>query len=732
MLRCTSRAWRTTAWTSGGNAQYLQWSFIIRRAYGDGGRNNAQSTSTSNLASDDTAASEHDQKWKDLKLRAYCVGTVTTPSPHSTPISLLLAELKDREGPRGRRRVYDRPGLLCLLFTPAYAQHALDAGLPLQAYEQISGLPFSTRQLHGLTAVVDRLPVSGADRDGREGLAYAYIRAVTEAEFSPAAGAPYQDSVSPSISETPKPGTLTFLTYPDSQQHTYSLQLPLAQTIFTTGHVSTLLHTIYKPDVERKLHVQSQELLDSQTLPLPFTRRVGNPEKKPVPDNKLSANSPLIPLTAARQVKDCMGNVVRTLSLFPTYGPDSQPNSNDTMPASQELEKAISTYFQQNNMDPEPVTVWALIIRDASQAFRQPSNSLEEEVNKNFRALLNHSTTFNSSQPQEVDSALTRLLTTGGARLCKVLSGGGGWAKKAGLLSLDPDVAYGSLAGAKEIDYAESELGRKAMRGDVVTEGDGMMFFLLPPELMRSDSEAANDRKEEPTGEDLEEIAAATTGKLRLEQDHAVFGTLPSSIDQALHAPAGSAESETSADPTTTSDIEHVPHLFGFLSEGGVALTVIDHSSGEPHVISQTKVDVPFSRVKVVQTETVLEQPEKPERMAGRKKERTKNEWYANGFVGSRRLELDLEGAEWAMEKTGVEAEILEPKEVKEAEEGRSFDEYSRKRQEVEGDARQVEGLFERFGDAGADEQQERVADPKKPSKPSGLPSKGSDGGNGE
>jgi hypothetical protein len=178
----------------------------------------------------------------------------------------------------------------------------------------------------------------------------------------------------------------------------------------------------------------------------------------------------------------------------------------------------------------------------------------------------------------------TRQLMYHGARLIKVLSGGGGWGKKAGLLSLDPDVQYSTRELRRDegwnFDFdapddgtgAAVEAQKNQALGQIVKEGEGIMFLLAPklqnlpityPEVHHRD----------------------TTGLRRASELELSFGAIPSSIDEIARSP----ESDE-----TPARIQHYPNFFGMLSEGGMALRSTPKK--QSRTVFQSKIDVPFGR----------------------------------------------------------------------------------------------------------------------------------------
>ena len=110
-------------------------------------------------------------------------------------------------------------------------------------------------------------------------------------------------------------------------------------------------------------------------------------------DTKVDAHLPLKQLTFPRRIEAGMGNILKQTS-----------SETDTpQGASRELEKAVLDYISSSSTPP-----------------------LSEKLSI-FARLTPHSPTAHEN-----------LFTAPGARIHRVLSGGGGWGNKAGLLSLDP------------------------------------------------------------------------------------------------------------------------------------------------------------------------------------------------------------------------------------------------------------------------------------------------------
>ena len=190
MLCITRSAWRARASTAPRGVGARQWTIVLHRSYASG-------TSSSSLDKRG-AVNEANNIVRPL------LGTVTTNAPARTTIDQLLEGLKDASHARrwsGGR--VDNP-LLCLLLTPAYARHALDADFPLRTWERIRGANASPVHFDAVTAVVDKLPVG---EGSGEGLAY-YI---TSRQESAAHTEHVEHAIPPPQQRQPPEGRANFM-----------------------------------------------------------------------------------------------------------------------------------------------------------------------------------------------------------------------------------------------------------------------------------------------------------------------------------------------------------------------------------------------------------------------------------------------------------------------------------------------------------------------------------------
>lgn len=516
-------------------------------------------------------------------------GIITTSRPHKTTIEDLAAKIEPISGFNVPGKI-DRPAQLVLLVTPGLAQHALDSNAPRTVYERFQLPTSSGKQIESITAVVDRLP-SPNEQEGVEGMAYMFLRDPVPSDAN---------VHTPMSQSAQKPGTLKFRVTQRAARSPNvlfdcDLQLPLAQTIFTTGMASTMIRREYSySGPQNSLELHKEEHLESKTLVLPDFPHSGFSRV---------CYAPLVPLTPFRRINYVMGNIIRKLSPHPSWdllspaGPYWQVvahphDATQNMSASQELEEAVSKYFEALDLTPEPVSVWALV---APPIENSPPGSEHMWISRRKLLLADSETISSSWDPSaysaksmgiEVSLAVRKLISRGG-RLIKVLSGGGGWGKKAGLLSLDPDVEYSTrelrqddgwefdFDGIDEGSADANEAQKKQALGEIVKEGDNIMFLLAPKQknLPWSLKEAT---------EYAESSHDPASWKLDL-----TFGTIPSSID---------AIPEKALSDSEPAAIEHYRKRFGMLSEGGLAVTRFDDC---PRPF-KTKLDVPFTRYKLI------------------------------------------------------------------------------------------------------------------------------------
>ncbi|KAJ9157963.1 V-type c subunit family protein [Pleurostoma richardsiae] len=315
-----------------------------------------------------------------------------------------------------------------------------------------------------------------------------------------------------------------------------AVTVPLANTVFQNGRQSTLLAGLWARSEKGSFKLSSLEERHTQLV---------------VPSRSNSAltssvSIPLIPITAPRKVLAGLGNIIRQVEA------DGLPS-----PASKELERDIPRLLKAREKASAaeitgPLGVWTLVVPESlatpgllAEISATPVLEIEAE-----RAA---SAKFSRLLPELVAS---------GCHIHRILSGGGGWGLKQGLLSLDPQTSYSPPGGAEDV---ESFI--RSFRGDdtadsIVAPGCYVQFLVAPVSV------------EIPNAESTRQSSAA------------MFG---------VHEGAGLLEPSQQGDGS----VKFLPGVFGAVSSHGIFLSSSPGSTqyqvASPEI--KTKIDVPNSAV---------------------------------------------------------------------------------------------------------------------------------------
>ena len=393
-----------------------------------------------------------------------------------------------------------------------------------------------------LAAVVDRIPQTssassyispgGHAADGSEGISVAFLDSKAAAPdlwslkdmSNERETMTIQQRCTLSFSLPPNPGMRTQIVDKSASQPLVErmLQLPVANTVFHNGRTSTLFAQRWVVSFRTESsseHMSSEKTwLPQQTVHMDTV--FADEGKRFQLDTLL--HSRLLPITPTRTVTAAVGNIVRKIS-----GGDA---SAEDAPASGELERAITTAIEQGQIPAQHPDVWALVRPQRYVALDKPGQSQSNTLDMTGYAVLS------------------------GARLHKVLSGGGGWGEKQGLLALDPDSDYSPHHPAsgpsfgKEQDISAEHYGSL---GEVARLGDLITFYVYSPP---SDANRA----------DLYAPAFLING--RRVTATLTFGSLPSTMD---------AMDTTEVEDDSESGLIVEENNFGMLSEQGISLEVI-------------------------------------------------------------------------------------------------------------------------------------------------------------
>lgn len=431
-----------------------------------------------------------------------------------------------------------------LLVTPSFAQW-IDTGSPfLEDCVNRLTQRASPQPVHAIVAIVDRLPdirAQSCDEDTTEseGLSLMVVRAEDiQGKASPPRRVRSMETEESALVFSFQDG----LSRKDAPQHIHEIGLRLANTIFVNGKENTLVGSRWVYDSSSSRYTLDQSVDLSRCIVAPSTSTVHN-----------RLQLPLSPVSQRRRVISSMGNILRQLAKH------TDSTSTASMPASTELEKELPRYIEENNIEDRRVSVWALV--------ETPGQCASSEAGEN--------------------SLLQRIQA--GGKLHRVMSGGGGWGKKQGLLSLDPEICFleptessvlldslfspiQSRSEHGRLPQYEQNMGINELSSldQVAREGDYVQFFVsIDPCEIRS-------------------AASASSGSQDAIACH--FGVV---LDAESPMPAITTSGQK--------DLTVIPNTFGALSEKAIAyLQPVSASRESTTVESSTKIDIPGARVELV------------------------------------------------------------------------------------------------------------------------------------
>lgn len=466
----------------------------------------------------------------------------------------------------------DKQRFCVILATPAFAPRLRNPHFVAEILDRmhrrtkpqlrkINGL-----RLQALCAVVDKLPVNMPHLAASPPtLAAAGFEGIAYVSLPPMCSVPSEGPSSTSSASAA--GAIDFI-FPTPTSHDrpaiQRLRLPLANTLFHTGTPTTMFLSVYT-----NLGSDNLDLNLESTTPLAHHGVRIDPHQPGAyihPDTEPSLAIPLLPLTEQRCVKASMGNIVRRI-----VGPDSHE-----LTASSELEDAVPRFFKARDETPQAITAWALVVPSAIEVYmrslthqwlaKTPPEGSDTPWETMWR-----------QDPRRYEG-IVRAALTRGARLHRVLSGGGGWGQKAGLLSLDPVPAndFAPLpviehpinTPAEPTDFASTLI-------PVINDGDFIQFFVQPTSYL-----SANISQH-----DAQSPLKTLSEKVALGWE---LGTVPSTVD-TIPGQSWQHRSSTARGASTFT------RSFGALSEGPLKLT--QYTLNDPVKPVTTTVDVPFTRL---------------------------------------------------------------------------------------------------------------------------------------
>ncbi|TPX23277.1 hypothetical protein DIZ76_012603 [Coccidioides immitis] len=511
--------------------------------------------------------------------------TLLTPETSLVDPAALISNLPVL--PRTSRSFQNVP---ILLATPAFAAwaHAGSTLLPSivgHIFQDALRTDEEIKDIYSISAVVDKLPIPAGlvssarsaspedspafEKEGCEGIS------LLIADQESLSGDIVRPMRRRDVSMPEIEPTITYaMTYEQDGGEKVSTEVGvrIANTIFVTGTPRTMLASRWRFDEE------IGKLKPKETKDLVICRIESNANSSVTPF------IPLHPVTQPRKVITSMGNVLSQIS--------TGNGSTKSAPASAELEKALPAYIDKHQLQNRRLAVWALVKPEELHCSSEASPE--------------------ASGTDDVSNAIKK-----SARLHRLMSGGGGWGKKQGLLSLDPEYSYqeehssGHRRPINELferNTIEPDIEQTAFdsfpnlmefnNGKLVTPlseaakpGDTVQFFVAPLDTavpIHSPLGHTNSSQ----GSQPAEVA-----------ERFIFGVIPSV--ETASVPVASLENDLrSSTQVSDKHLIVVPNHFGALSENGITFTTFEQDSltgadERALEVSGTKIDVPGSRISI-------------------------------------------------------------------------------------------------------------------------------------
>lgn len=337
----------------------------------------------------------------------------------------------------------------------------------------------------------------------------------------------------------------------DSQEIPTNVTLPLANTLFQNGRRSTLFASRWlSPSAAgRQMELERREEKSHQEVSCLRGAR------------ELPLRIPLMPLAPPRKIVAGLGNIVRQVEI-----------DGVVSPASKELEMLIPQIFEKRAVQtgelsqaPSPIGVWAWVLpahlvekMHYDSAFRTYYSNqdveewrLDVDAREIYEELLHHNCRMHKickSSCPDVLRCPTSFVSTNHASGW-IVSGGGGWGAKQGLLSLDPETTY---AAPEQVDidmfikaFEERNSASQPSSEGIVSPGSYIMFCAEPQRVVDRDN--APFSSVDPPGSRLtlavapnnEVMEGAKKDKTMVDVVSGHFGAA-SSTGLYLHAPHSS------------------------------------------------------------------------------------------------------------------------------------------------------------------------------------------------
>lgn len=409
----------------------------------------------------------------------------------------------------------------------------------------------SLSPFHAVVAIIDRLPdVRGQSRDalisGRgqaqsdsEGISLLFVKA--ENVQGKAAETRHFRS-----SGTEEPALVFSVNTNAPDRPAHEVGLRLANTIFINGNENTLFGMRWTYNATSSRLALDQYVNLSNCIITSSVNSVLN-----------TLRFPLYPVSRRRKVISGMGNILRQVA---KSADDAQ--SNVPMPASSELERELPRYIDEHGIVDQRVSVWALV-ETPEMDVPVEAGSFQDRVSHSLRA---------------------------GGKLHHVMSGGGGWGKKQGLLSLDPEISF-SEANREELLTVDQLFEPGAENADPTPD--------LPPFLAKGFGEDLSTLSQTAKPGDYVQFFVGVEPSEDQDKHPDIAKPREGSISCQFGVVTGIPEIQRI--DGQQKDLVVLPNCFGALSEKAITYQqpIMDAQANEQVFESGTKLNVPGCRVEL-------------------------------------------------------------------------------------------------------------------------------------
>ncbi|KAK0100316.1 hypothetical protein ONS95_008273 [Cadophora gregata] len=513
-------------------------------------------------------AMEGEQNEKvDLYQMAKRSCTLECEFPEKTMKEDLLAAIKALEPPAWKVAGYQS---VVLLFTPSFA--AMVENDATFVPDVLKALTFKRQWIYEISKIQTRLKVDVvcACVDGLSPVPEILLASVGTRQkegFSILYGPECEPIYSPpnEIERPPSssPSMQSSVTIRKGQKTSADITLPLANTLFKTGRLSTLLVSSWEYNHDQKDFFAVKEPVERENVVIKMFEEV----EQTLPKSFI----PAIALTPLRPIVSGLGNIVRTIDFGGEEG---------IGPASRELESTVTKYLNTMGYGNTTIDVWALVVppESGSTSLKMGShNPIPKPLSFTVEELQRQWLVSNNMSQY---SQLGRLIPNMSAQLCRVLSGGGGWGAKQGLLSLDPQTTYSEVPEAR-FDFSGGSLEEQqnSALGNIAQEGALIQFFVA---------------RRDPSPHKYQPRVDCIEGRKPSMRQSAVFGAVPSTVDD-IPTPAPETSEESTDKPRDPFTFRY--GHFGFVSESGMFVRHSQHPTPDQPLPpdSFAKVDLPYS-----------------------------------------------------------------------------------------------------------------------------------------